>query len=292
VSRGRGGAPPPGPPPHDLIVHSADGVFALRQGPWKWIEGIPAEGIKPGVRKARAGEFKAQLVNLQDDPAETRDVSAEHPEVAKELSALLHRYRDGGYSRELPPVRPRPEIQAVELPRLDGAVVIQEPLDAMPDKPWAVPAGAWTIRDGAAWGAPKRGDPQPATLRRPLPIADGMLQYEINFGDADRHSLRIHTAGNQHSFRIVVSPTQIEIAKNPSAGEGPDATLPLARERLQLKRGQWHTLRVTFKGTETVAQIAGVTAAAAHPVLGESKEQMNLLVFEGDAGFRRLLVVR
>jgi arylsulfatase A len=286
------GEPAARPARNDLIVHSADGVFALRQGPWKWIEGIPAEGIKPGVRKARAGEFKAQLVNLQDDPAETRDVSAEYPEVAKELSALLHRYRDGGYSRELPPARPRPEIQAVELPPLDGAVVIQEPLDAMPDKPWAVPAGAWTIRDGAAWGAPKRGDPQPATLRRPLPIADGTLQYEINFRDADRHSLRIHTAGNQHSFRIVVSPTQIEIAKNPSAGEGRDATLPLARERLQLKRGQWYTLRVTFKGTETVAQIAGVTAAAAHPVLGESKEQMNLLVFEGDAGFRRLLVVR
>ncbi len=67
----------------DLIVHSADGVFAIRQGPWKWIEGVPADDIKPGVRKARAAEFKAQLYNLQDDPAETRDVSAEHPEVVE-----------------------------------------------------------------------------------------------------------------------------------------------------------------------------------------------------------------
>ncbi len=286
------GEPGARPARSDLIVHSADGVFALRQGPWKWIEGVPADGIKPGVRKARAGEFTAQLFNLQDDPAETRDVSAEHPEVAKELSALLSRYRDGGYSRELPPVRPRPKIQAVELPPLDGAIVIQEPLDDMPDKPWAAPAGTWMIRDEAVWGAPKRGDQQPATLRRPLPIADGTLQYELNFRDADRHSLRIHTAGNKHSFRIVVSPSQIEIAKNPSAGEGQDATIPLARERLQLKRGEWYTLRVTFQGTQAVARIAGVTVNASHPVLGEPKEQMNLLVFEGDAGFRKLTVVR
>ncbi len=68
--------------------------------------------------------------------------------------------------------------------------------------------------------------------------------------------------------------------------------MPLARERLKLKRGQWYTLRVAFQGTEAVAQIAGVTVKATHPVLGEPKEQMNLLVFEGDAGFRKLMVVR
>jgi len=276
----------------DMIVHSADGVFAIRQGPWKWIEGVPVDDIKPGVRKTRAAEFRAQLYNLQDDPAETRDVSAEHPDVAQKLSALLDRYRDGGYSRELPPVISRPKAQAVELPPLDGAIVFQDPLSAVPEKPWAALRGVWTVRDEAVWGEQKRGDQQPATLRRTLPITDGTLQYEINFGGADRHSLRIHTAGNRHSFRIVVSPSQIEIAKNPSAGEGQDQVVPLARERLRLKRGEWYTLRVAFKGPEAVAQIAGVIAKASHPVLGQPKEQMNLLVFEGDAGFRKLIVVR
>jgi hypothetical protein len=142
------------------------------------------------------------------------------------------------------------------------------------------------------WGVQKRGDQQPAALRGPLPVTDGTLQYEINFREAGRHSLRIHTAGNKHSFRVVVSPSLIEIAKNPSAGEGQDQTVPLARGRLKLKRGEWHTLRVTFRKTEAVAQIAGVTVTATHPVLGEPKEQMNLLVFEGDAGFRKLTVVR
>jgi hypothetical protein len=66
----------------------------------------------------------------------------------------------------------------------------------------------------------------------------------------------------------------------------------LARERLQLKRSQWYTLRVTFQGNEATALIGGVTAKASHPVLGEPKEQLHLLVFEGDAAFRNLTAVK
>ncbi|MCX7006372.1 MAG: sulfatase-like hydrolase/transferase, partial [Kiritimatiellaeota bacterium] len=60
----------------DIIVHSSDGVFAIRKGQWKWIEGIPVEDIKPGARKARAEEYHPQLYDLQSDPTETKDVSA------------------------------------------------------------------------------------------------------------------------------------------------------------------------------------------------------------------------
>ncbi|MCL4205330.1 MAG: arylsulfatase [Pirellulaceae bacterium] len=286
---GQAGAPPAR---EDLIVHSADGVFAIRKGPWKWIEGIPADGIKPGARKSRADEHKPQLYHLHDDPEETRDVSAEHPQIVAELSALLARYRIGGYSRELPPVTPRTEAGPTVLPPLEGETILQESLDALPGKPWAVLRGDWTARDGAVWGVPKRGDQQPATLRTLLPATTGELQYDLQFGKADRHSLRIHTAENQHSFRIVVAPSYLEIAKNPSIGENRDQTVALARERLQLKRGQWYTLRVTFRGEEVTVQIAGATATARHPVLSEPRDQLNLLVFEGDMAFRNLTAVK
>jgi len=95
-----------------MIIHSNDGVFAIRQGPWKWVEGVPVKQIAPGLRKAHAGEFQRQLFNLQDDPAETKDVSAQHPEVVKELETLLNRYRDGGYSREMPPLAASPQAAA------------------------------------------------------------------------------------------------------------------------------------------------------------------------------------
>jgi len=81
--------------PH-MVLHSADGVFAIRQGPWKWIEGKPA---KPKPPKARSDEFHPQLYNLANDLGETEDVGEANPAVATELQALLDRCRDAGQTR-------------------------------------------------------------------------------------------------------------------------------------------------------------------------------------------------
>ncbi len=88
-----------GPLRADMIVHSADGNFAIRQGPWKWIEGKAHPDTKPGALRSRAAEFRPQLYNLADDPGEKNDLVGKEPEVAKRLSDLLNRHRDRGFSR-------------------------------------------------------------------------------------------------------------------------------------------------------------------------------------------------
>ncbi len=275
----------------DMIVHSADGVFAIRKGPWKWIEGVPVDEIKPGARKAHADEYHEQLYNMHDDPAETKDVSAEHPEIVAELRALLNRQRDGGYSRELPPVVVKAKEAIVELPPLNGEMVLDEPLQKIPGKPWISTPGKWMERDNAVWGrAPN--NTTPATLRGPLAITDGTLQVEFNLGGADRLSVRVHTADNRHSFRVVVGGGHIEIAKNPEQGEGQDQTVQLAHERVKLKRDAWHTLRITFKGEQLTAQIGGVIAKGKHGVIAQPKGVFNLLAFEGEMGFRNLHIIQ
>ncbi|MCX7047502.1 MAG: arylsulfatase [Candidatus Sumerlaeota bacterium] len=85
----------------DMVVHSADGNFAIRQGPWKWIEGIAHPATKPGALKARAPEFKPQLYNLADDPEEKNNVIEKNPDIAKRLAELLSKYRQQGYSRAI-----------------------------------------------------------------------------------------------------------------------------------------------------------------------------------------------
>lgn len=280
---------PNAPPTRDhMFVHSADGVFAIRKGPWKWIEGVPVSEIRPTVRKARANQFKPMLYNVKDDPAETTDVSALHPEVVKELSALVNRYRDGGYSRELPPIvvkQPPPS-----LPPLTGNPVAYHDFKLMPEKPWKVTRGEWKAHDDAVWNAPLKAADQGATLSGPLPITDGVVQYELRLHTAGRHSLRVHTAGNQHSFRVVVSASLLEITKNPDPGSAGDETEPLARQKLKLQAEDWQTLRLTFAGDQITAQIAGITVTARHPVIAGEKSQMNLIVFDGVAGFKNLRV--
>jgi arylsulfatase A len=80
-----------------MISHSADGVFAIRQGPWKFIEGKAAKPVVPAARK---GEATPQLYNLQDDPAEQKNVMDERRDVASRLADLLSTSRAKGHTRK------------------------------------------------------------------------------------------------------------------------------------------------------------------------------------------------
>ena len=84
--------------PH-LIVHSADGTFAIREGQWKWIEGREAGAKSVGGRAVRADEMKPQLYDLRADRAESNDVIEQQTAVVKRLSALLNQIRQQGFSR-------------------------------------------------------------------------------------------------------------------------------------------------------------------------------------------------
>ncbi len=276
----------------DMIVHSSDGVFAIRKGPWKWIEGVPVDEIKPGARKAHADQFREQLYNTQEDPAETKDVGAQHPEIVKELRALLVRYRNGGYSRELPPVVEIQEAHSATLPAVQGEVVLDEPLAQLPAKPWSTPFGKWTARDGGLFGAETPNAKNGAGMRAPCAIGDGTLDFEMNLNGANRISLRVEAGDTGHSFRIVVSRKLIEIARNPARGENADAVEQLVRKPLDLKKDRWYPVRLTFKGDALTVQVNETQVRATHTIFAEQKTALNFLVFGDSAGFRNVKAMK
>ena len=97
------GEPGAQPLRRDLILQSASGVYAIRSGPWKWIDGVPLapKGKKaPGATGPKAEQFRPRLVNLSEDPSEMNDVSAAHPDVVKRLAETLRAQRTQGFSRE------------------------------------------------------------------------------------------------------------------------------------------------------------------------------------------------
>jgi len=82
-----------------IVHHSINGSFAIRQGPWKLCLCPDSGGWsdpKPG--HAPAGSPPFQLFNLSDDPAETRNVSRENPEIVHRLGLLLKQYVLNGRS--------------------------------------------------------------------------------------------------------------------------------------------------------------------------------------------------
>ena len=90
-------------PVRDAIVHhSAKGVFAIRQDPWKLILDTKTSGgwVKPRGKGPEPGT-PGQLYNMVDDPYEQNDLWEKHPEIVRRLTELLEKYKKQGYSRPL-----------------------------------------------------------------------------------------------------------------------------------------------------------------------------------------------
>ena len=80
----------------DIAVHhSARGMFAIRKGDWKLIEGRGSGGFTAPRSIDGAG---GQLYNLADDPRETKNLYGERPEIVAELGELLKSIRQEGPS--------------------------------------------------------------------------------------------------------------------------------------------------------------------------------------------------
>ncbi|MGN6553346.1 MAG: sulfatase-like hydrolase/transferase [Verrucomicrobiota bacterium] len=74
----------------DHVVEYAR-AMALRQGNWKF---IASSANKVGKKKS-AGNPKPQLYDLAADPAETKNVAAEHPEIVKQMEERLQQISGG-----------------------------------------------------------------------------------------------------------------------------------------------------------------------------------------------------
>ena len=78
------------------VHHSISGMFAIRKGPYKLIEGKGSGGWTKGGKDDPA---PGQLYRMDKDLGEKTNRYADEPEKVKELMALLNRYRDEGRSR-------------------------------------------------------------------------------------------------------------------------------------------------------------------------------------------------
>jgi arylsulfatase A len=91
----------PKQPIHEAIVHHAyDGMFAVRKGDWKLIDGTGSGGFSEPRRYSPGPEdAKGQLYNLRADGRETLNLWKEQRrEKVEELSDVLSRYRKEGRS--------------------------------------------------------------------------------------------------------------------------------------------------------------------------------------------------
>ncbi len=85
----------------ESIVHqSGDGMLALREGDWKYVEALGSGGFtEPKRVEAKTGQPAGQLYNMKTDPGETQDLANKNPGKVKELATRLMKIRNQGFSR-------------------------------------------------------------------------------------------------------------------------------------------------------------------------------------------------
>jgi arylsulfatase A-like enzyme len=77
-----------------VVHHSSRGVFAIRDGDWKLIEGLGSGGFtKPAVIEPEEGGPAGQLYNLAEDPSETTNLYLDRPNVVEQLKQILDEIR-------------------------------------------------------------------------------------------------------------------------------------------------------------------------------------------------------
>jgi arylsulfatase A len=262
----------------DIIVHSADGVFAIRKGPWKWIEGI---AVTPASQDSttREDNFKSQLYNLELDPAESRDVSTEHPEIVGELKELLDLYRQSGYSRELPT---RESIAAA------GAIPsLTFPIENLPSEPWKVVRGNWRTVDGVLVGSPQAR--QPAALSVPLRSQSVSIRFDVKLGDVQRQTVRIDVEGGG-SYRFDLTATGILIVKNAGGAQSGESQATWAQADGKLDTEEWQTVQIKIENDKASFTAAELKTEATQELIAKPRASATWVIAGGTSSLRNLIV--
>ena len=87
-------------PTRDEVIYESSGrMLAIKNGDWKYIDGLGSGGFtEPVMLKSIPGGPLGQLYNLKTDPLESNNLYLKYPAKVKELSVLLKKIKERGYS--------------------------------------------------------------------------------------------------------------------------------------------------------------------------------------------------
>ncbi|MBN8830425.1 MAG: hypothetical protein J0G94_07285, partial [Sphingomonadales bacterium] len=84
----------------NIVDHSLEGIFTIREGDWKLILGLGSGGFTaPRTAKPAAGGPEGQLYDLANDPREENNLYLKRPEIVARLRATLEKLQSEGRSR-------------------------------------------------------------------------------------------------------------------------------------------------------------------------------------------------
>jgi hypothetical protein len=165
-------------------------------------------------------------------------------------------------------------IQGAESPTL-----LEESFTTDLSKDWFWGLGTWTSKDGMLRGfesGPRRHGP--VKMRR-FPFKDAIIECGFRL-DGKATFAGIIFNGSQergHIVHLVMGTDTLRILAHPKMGEH----VELLKQPNILIVGDWHQVKIEFKGATFTATIDGKTVTVSHPCIAEEKQTLGL---GGDSG--------
>jgi hypothetical protein len=153
---------------------------------------------------------------------------------------------------------------------------------------WKYAVGRWEVSDGALTGVELASDHHPAHAVYGLPYRDIVLECEVRLDDC--RMTRIRAADVDYVWSVRMTPDGFSVFKDDHDHDGPDKDVLLGKVAMPVERGTWYPLRVTTRGDQIRATLAGRSAGGSHPLVGVEKASLRFAVVGGGASYRKLRV--
>ncbi len=157
--------------------------------------------------------------------------------------------------------------------------LLEEAFTADLSKDWFWGLGTWTAKDGVLRGfesGPRRHGP---VKMRKLPLKDAIIECDFRLEGKATFAGIIFNGSQElgHIVHLVMGTDTLRILAHPKKGENTE----LLKQPNILAVGEWHHVKIEFKGEIITAMIDGKTFTASHPCIVEEKQTFGL---GGDSG--------
>jgi len=170
-------------------------------------------------------------------------------------------------------------LTAVTCAASQPAVLLDEKFDQELSKDWFWGLGTWTAKAGVLRGFESGARRHGPVKMRKLPLKDAIIECEFRLvGKASFAGIIFNGSQERgHIVHLVMGRDQLRILAHPKKGEN----VELLKQAGSLATGEWHRVKMEFKGATLNANIDGKTISASHPCIAEQKLTFGL---GGDSG--------
>jgi hypothetical protein len=158
-------------------------------------------------------------------------------------------------------------------------ILLKEAFNDELSKDWFWGLGTWKAENGVLRGfesGPRRHGPVKV---RKLPLKDAVVECEFRLnGKATFAGIIFNGSQDRgHIVHLIMSKDQLRVMSHPKKGESKE----LLKVPAKLAIGEWHRVRLEFRGPVLTASIDGQNITAEHACIAEEKQTFGL---GGDSG--------